>query len=101
MSKLYAIITTDKPGVGSIRMEKLREHLAHVEEHLDRMTIAGPLRNEAGDFEGSFLIVKADSEADARAFLEEDPYYKADIWSEIRIHAFSAAAGEWVGGKTW
>lgn len=101
MPKLYTIITKDKPGATATRMEKLKEHLAHVETNLDRLAVAGPLRDEDGYFTGSLLVVKADSEADARALLETDPYYKADIWSDIEIRAFNAAAGEWVGGKTW
>jgi uncharacterized protein YciI len=101
MSKLYAIITKDKPGATATRMEKLKEHLAHVETSLDRLAIAGPLRDEDGNFTGSLLVVKAESEADARALLASDPYYKADIWSDIEIRAFNAAAGDWVGGKTW
>lgn len=101
MSKFYAIITHDRPGATPTRVEKLKEHLAHVEAGLDRLAVAGPLRDAAGNFTGSLLIVKAESEAEARALLEQDPYYRADIWSDIEIHAFGAAAGEWVGGKTW
>jgi uncharacterized protein YciI len=101
MSKLFSIITHDKPGAHAVRMEKLRDHLAHVEATLDRLAIAGPMRNEAGEFIGSLLVVKADSLEDARAYIEADPYFKADIWSKIDISAFSAAAGDWVGGKTW
>lgn len=101
MSKLYAIITRDKPDSKAIRMEKLKEHLAHIEEGLDRLAVAGPLRDADGNFTGSLLVVKADSEADARALLETDPYFKADIWSDIRIDEINAAAGDWVGGKTW
>lgn len=101
MAGLYAIITRDKPGAAAIRKEKLAEHLAHVETCLDRIAIAGPMRDDNGDFVGSLLVVKAESEEDARAFLEQDPYYHADIWSSIDISAFAAAAGEWVGGKTW
>lgn len=101
MSKFYAIVTRDKPDSKPERMEKLKEHLAHIEAGLDRLAVAGPLRDADGNFVGSLLVVKADSEADARALLEADPYYKADIWSDIQISEFSAAAGDWVGGKTW
>jgi len=101
MSKLYAIITKDKPGATAIRMEKLREHLAHVEATLDQLAIAGPLRDEAGNFTGSLLVVKADSLEEARSMLAHDPYFKADIWSDIEIRSFGAAAGDWVGGKAW
>ncbi len=101
MSKFYAIIARDKPDAGTIRGEKLREHLAHVETHLDRLAVAGPLRDEAGAFTGSLLIVKAGSEADARALLASDPYFLAGLWNDIDVRAFGAVAGDWVGGKTW
>ena len=101
MSKFYAIIARDKPGAAATRMEKLKAHLAHVEAGLDRLAVAGPLRDEEGNFTGSLLVVKAESEAEARALLEADPYYKAQIWSDVEIRAFNAAAGDWVGGKAW
>jgi uncharacterized protein YciI len=101
MSKLYAIVARDKPDMMATRMEHLKAHLAHTEAGMDRLAIAGPLRDEEGKICGSMLVVKAESAADARALLETDPYFKADIWADIQIHAFSAAAGEWVGGKTW
>ena len=101
MSKFYAIIARDRPGAAPIRTEKLKQHLAHVEGHLDRLAVAGPLRDEAGAFTGSLLIVRAESAADARALLEADPYFQAGIWNDIDIRAFGAVAGDWVGGKTW
>jgi hypothetical protein len=101
MTKFYAIITTDKPGATVTRMAKLKEHLAHVEASIDQFAIAGPLRDEDGNFTGSLLVVKAESEAQARAMLAQDPYFQADIWSSIEVRAFSAAVGDWVGGKTW
>jgi hypothetical protein len=101
MSKFYAIMTKDKPGASVTRMAKLKEHLAHVEESLNDFAIAGPLRDEEGNFTGSLLVVKAESEEQARAMLAKDPYFQADIWSEIEIRAFSAAVGDWVGGKAW
>lgn len=101
MSSTYAIYATDRSDAGSLREDKLLEHLHHVEKHLDRLLVAGPLRDEKGNFTGSLLIVKAENEADARAMLEQDPYFGADLWSQIEIKAFGAVAGDWVGGKTW
>jgi hypothetical protein len=101
MRKFYAIMTKDKPGASVTRMAKLKEHLAHVEESLNDFAIAGPLRDEEGNFTGSLLVVRAESEEQARAMLAKDPYFQADIWSEIEIRAFSAAVGDWVGGKAW
>ncbi|WP_416906936.1 MAG: YciI family protein [Polymorphobacter sp.] len=101
MSKLYLIIARDKPGAAAVRTEKLGAHLAHVEAVIDRFAVAGPLRDEAGGFIGSMLVVKAGSAAEARALLESDPYFAAGIWEDVEVHAFGAVAGDWVGGKTW
>jgi hypothetical protein len=101
MSRYYAIIAHDAPGAAAIRGEKLKEHLAHVEEQLDRLAVAGPLRDEAGIFTGSLMIVKADTAEAARELLQSDPYFKAGAWSDIEVRAFGAVAGDWVGGKNW
>ena len=101
MAELYAIVTRDKDGASETRRAQLEAHLAHIERELEHFAVAGPLYDDAGHFAGSLLIVKASSEAEARALLEADPYYQAGIWSHIEIQAFSAAAGDWVGGKNW
>ena len=101
MEKLYTIICHDKPNVTPVRKQKVREHLAHIEKVLDEIMIAGPLYDEEQNFVGSLLVVKAETAAAAREFLEQDPYYQADIWKSIDIHHFGSAAGEWIGGKTW
>jgi uncharacterized protein len=76
-------------------------HMAHVEAYLARYLIAGPLKNADGVAIGSLLVVQAEDEADARAFLETDPYFAAGFWGEISIHGFLPAAGEWIGGVIW
>ena len=101
MEKLYTIICHDKPDVTPVRKEKLLEHLAHIENVMDEIMIAGPLYDEEQNFVGSLLVVKADTAAAARQFLEQDPYYQAGIWKSIEIRRLSSVAGEWVGGKTW
>ena len=101
MEKLYSIVCRDKPDALPIRKEKLREHLAHIENVMDRIAVAGPLYDENEKFVGSLLVVKAASAADAQAFLAQDPYYQADIWESVAIHHLSSVAGEWVGGKSW
>jgi uncharacterized protein len=101
MSQAYAIVARDKPNMKATRMELLKDHLAHIETQLDRLLVAGPMRDADGAFVGSLLVLRADSVEDAAAFLERDPYFAAGIWAEVTISAFNAAAGQWVGGKTW
>ena len=101
MSNLYAIVARDAPGAAAIRDGARDAHFAHIETILDKVAIAGPLKDAAGHFTGSLVVLHADSEGEARAILEADPYYKAGVWDDIRIDAFTAAAGGWVGGKSW
>lgn len=102
MSDLYSIVCRDKPGSKPTRMAHLADHLAHIEAVLDRIKLAAPLRDDAEqDFTGSVLVVTASSIADARAFIEADPYFKADIWESVQVDKLGMAAGDWVGGKPW
>ena len=101
MTDLYAIICRDKPNSKEKRMVGLKAHLAHLDEVFDRVSIACPLHDESGGFTGSMLVISATDLADAREFIEGDPYYKADIWESIQIDRIGVTAGSWVGGKPW
>lgn len=102
MTDLYTIVCRDKPDSKSTRMAQLQDHLAHIDTVYDRIKIAAPLRDEAEeDFSGSLLVISASSVADARAFIEADPYYGAGIWENVQIDKLGMPAGEWVGGKPW
>jgi uncharacterized protein YciI len=98
---LFAVHALDGPGAAEKRSIHIAAHLAHVEANIARYAVAGPLRDGEGEVTGSLLVIDADDLADARAFLGEDPYAQAELWAEVRVHAFSAAAGDWVGGVTW
>lgn len=98
---LYCIHAIDGPDGAEIRPQLIGAHLAHVEAHIDRYFVAGPLKNAGGQTIGSMLVVEAADEADARAFLDQDPYAGAGLWSQIHIAAFAAVAGTSVGGAAW
>jgi uncharacterized protein len=97
----FSIQAQDSPDAPTKRVTHLDAHLAHVEAHLARYAVAGPLRDAQGKMTGSLLVVKAESVADAQRFLETDPYFIAGVWGAIEIRAFAAVAGDWVGGKAW
>lgn len=100
---MFIAICTDRAGSepGQLRKTHAGEHLAYVETILDKIAVAGPVRNAEGGTVASVLVYKVDSEAKARALLEGDPYFKAGIWESVTVGPFLAAAGQWVGGKTW
>ena len=98
---LFAIHALDGPGGADKRSVHLAAHLAHVEARIDRYFVAGPLNDAQGQAIGSLLVVEANDEDDACAFLAEDPYAAAGLWGTIHVAAFAAAAGTAVGGVTW
>ena len=101
MSDIYTIYCRDRDDSRADRMAQLPAHLAHMESVLDDVLLAAPLHDEEGEFVGSLLAVKAASAAEARAFIERDPYYRIGIWEQIRISRLGVSAGAWVGGKPW
>lgn len=97
----FAVIARDGPDGARKRAEARDAHFAHIETILARVAIAGPLKDEAGGFVGSVVILDVADADEAWAVLESDPYFKAGVWAEIEIHPFLAAAGSWIGGKSW
>lgn len=101
MNSHYAIVAWDAPDSGAKRDIHRAAHFVHIEASLDKIAIAGPVKNEAGEFTGSLFVVKATTAAEAEAILAADPYFGAGVWSRTEISPFVPAAGEWIGGKTW
>ncbi|MEO9634569.1 MAG: YciI family protein [Parasphingorhabdus sp.] len=99
--KTFAIYCVDKPDTAQKRLDARDAHFAHIEATLANFCIAGPLLDDQGVTIGSLLVVKAETATEARAFLEADPYFDSDIWADVRITQFVAAAGDWIGGKIW
>lgn len=97
----FVVIARDKPGAEAARMAARADHFAYIERILDRIAVAGPLKDPDGRFVGSILIYDVEDAAAARTLLENDPYFAAGIWEQPEIHAFTAAAGAWIGGKIW
>lgn len=97
----YAIIAWDAPDAGPKRDAARDAHFARVETIMDRVAIAGPMKDGEGRFTGSLIVVTATDEAEARALFEGDPYFAAGVWDRWEIHAFTPAAGAWIGGKIW
>jgi uncharacterized protein len=99
--KLFSVYLNDTPAAPTLRVTHLAAHLTFVETNMVRYAVAGPLRDAHSAIVGSLLILKGESIADTRAFLERDPYFIAGVWGDVEIREINAVAGEWVGGKAW
>jgi uncharacterized protein YciI len=100
----YIAICTDDPAVdgASLRASQLQAHFAYIESILDRLLVAGPAGGTSNsDFGRSIFIYATDEYAEAEQLLRGDPYYQCKLYGDVRLEAFTAAAGRWIGGKTW
>ncbi len=95
---LFLAYCSDAADAPLLRRVHLAEHLAWVASEHTRIRVAGPLRDGAGRFTGSVLVVEADDTAAAEALLASDPYRYAGVWRTVELRAFQAAAGTWLQG---
>ena len=90
---LYVLICNDKPDSLELRLANREAHLAYARGFADRLKVAGPLLDEAGNMAGSLLILEADSLEEARGFNLGDPYQKAGLFASVHVTAFKASIG--------
>jgi len=101
-SPLYLIICRDGSGSATARAEKLDGHLRHVEVNWRRYVLAGPLRDPgAQPLIGSYFLVRATDEADARALMDGDPYVSSGMYATMEVLEATASIGLFLGGKIW
>ena len=101
MITAFAVYCRDAPDAPRLRREHLRAHLDHVERVMNRILIAGPLKDATGADAGSLIVLAVANIAEAQAMLDADPYFQAGVWADIRIERFLPVAGTLVGGRNW
>ncbi len=99
---VFAVWCEDGPTAQTLRDDHLEGHLHHVEKNCDRYIVAGPMRAPGTDENaGSFFLVIADSEAEARTLCEGDPYFTCGMYKTVTIMQFTPAVGQFLGGVIW
>lgn len=90
----FIVHNLDKPDSLHIRQENRDAHLAFLKaDGAVKVETAGPLLSDDGVMIGSMLIVEAEGKATVEAWLKTDPYAKAGLTAESRIHGFLWAIG--------
>ena len=85
---LYALIGYDKPNGLAHRMEHRPDHLAHLDSLGDKLVLAGPFLDDKGDMNGSFMVIEADSQAEAEALYAKDPFVARGVFASIEIRPY-------------
>lgn len=89
----FAIIALDAPNSKAKRVDYLKPHaeaLATIKNE-GRLFAAGPLRNSIDDSAenlGSLLIIDFNSQAEAEAWFQDEPYSKAGVYQSVTIKPY-------------
>ena len=91
---LYLIHCLDKADAGGVRQENFPAHVEYIKSKPIDIVMAGPMVGDDGESViGSFLVVEADSRADAEKFSANDPYSKAGLFDSVLINAWKKTLG--------
>ncbi len=85
---LFAIICTDKPDHLAVRMATRPAHVAYLQSLQEQAKLAGPFMDDAGDMNGTLVIVDVADRAAAQAVAEADPYARAGLFQSVDIRAW-------------
>ncbi len=88
---LFALIANDKKGALEVRLANRPEHLAYLESLGQSLVFAGPFLNEAGQPDGSLVVVEAASLSKAEEIAANDPYARASLFESCTIRAWKWA----------
>ncbi|MDR3521090.1 MAG: YciI family protein [Acidocella sp.] len=85
----FILIAHDKEGGLETRKATRPAHLAYWQaENGPRLAYGGPLLSAEGKPFGSMLVLEANSEEEARALFEADPYVAAGLFELVSISGF-------------
>ena len=93
--KQYIIIARDgtDPGALNRRMETRPVHLkgAAALKANNQFVLGGAMLNDAGQMEGSVMIVQFETEAAFQEWYANEPYITAGVWKQIEVKPFRVA----------
>lgn len=89
----FVAMCTDRTDAADVRAAARAAHLDYIEGARDRILLIGPLLSEDDQVAGSLFLVEADDIAAARAFVENDPFSKAGLFSSIVVKRFRTHLG--------
>ncbi len=89
---LFAVLFTDKPDHGALRTEHLQSHIEWVDQHKDKVLVAGSLRHEPNDIpKGGLWVVEAESKQAVLELLKTDPFYIRGLRQSVEVLHWSKA----------
>ena len=90
MSKLYVVYRADRADgqAAAIRARTRPLHRDYMAGFASRVRAGGPLLDAQGAAAGGLMIIEADSEAEVRRIVANDPFEQAQLSGRIEISEF-------------
>ncbi|MBO0346584.1 YciI family protein [Roseibium sp. CAU 1637] len=88
---LFALICTDKPGALQVRLDNRPAHIEFLKGLGDQLKGAGPFLSEAGEMNGSLVLIEASDKSAVEALAAADPYAKAGLFESVDIRPWNWA----------
>ena len=90
----YQLVCIDDPEKPGLRNRIRAEHLRYMIAHRDVILFGGPLKGPDGASIGSAFALSYDDRADVDAFLAEEPYTVAGLFSRLEIYPIAVMMPE-------
>lgn len=100
MIPAYAAWCRDGADAPRLRDEHLAAHLAHVDANMDKLLVAGPLKDETGAYTGSLIVFGVESPEEAWALMHEDPITAPASGPKCGSSASCRSPARWSVGAT-
>lgn len=90
---VFTLLCRDKDDAVPLRMETRPIHLDYIAEAGEKVLLAGPMLNDAGDPIGSLIIIEAVDAQAAKTFADNDPYARAGLFKEVEVAPYRIVTG--------
>ncbi|WP_186394367.1 YciI family protein [Stappia sp. TSB10GB4] len=83
----YVVYCIDRPDAGDLRRRTRAVHLEYMIAHQSQVLFGGPLQSEDGSrVLGSLMVLAFDDRQAVEAFLADEPYAQAGLFSSVGVH---------------
>lgn len=87
-----ALICHDKPGHLQVRVDNRAEHLSYIAE-TGVVDLAGPFVSDAGEMNGSLIVLNVETLEQAQAWAAQDPYARAGLFTSVTLTEWKRVIG--------
>ena len=83
---LWAISRVAAPNFAAMREKGLQAHIDYLHSQKSILVVSGAtLTDDGKDVTGSLLVINVNSRAEARAFVDGDPFTKDGLFTKVTI----------------